>query len=473
MNDFLIFVSGPLPGAALSATYDGWLVALSYLVATFAAYTAIDLSSRVRELQTQPRRAAAWLIGGAVAMGAGIWSMHFLGMLAYELSVPVRYALATTLASMATAIVTSGFALFVATRGVPSLSRLASSGTLMGAGIGTMHYTGMAAMRLDGLVMYYAVPFALSVLNAILCSTAALWVVSRRRDADGRSKVLASLVMGVAICGMHYIGMFATVCISTGRDTAAATGLDPVFLALAITVITVLIMGIALLVSQHSQLISKTLLKQNVLLREEIEQRLRAEAELQNHRDNLQALVDERTRDLSKAYVEIREAERRYRATFDQAAVGIVHTSLDGKYIHVNRKFCEMLGYDERELIGTAAARFSHPDDGNRGRLQRDLMLDGKLETFSEEKRYICKDGGVLWTNRTVSMVRDESGEPLYFIRIIEDIAARKEAQRELARQAEELRAARVAAEAYRPPVLTSGATIVCGTQAHLVDAQV
>jgi NO-binding membrane sensor protein with MHYT domain len=101
MNDLLLFVTGPLPGVALTPTYDGWLVALSYLVATFAAYTAIDLSSRVREFRAEPRKAAAWLSGGAIAMGAGIWSMRFVAMLAYQLPVPVRYALWTTLASMA------------------------------------------------------------------------------------------------------------------------------------------------------------------------------------------------------------------------------------------------------------------------------------------------------------------------------------------------------------------------------------
>jgi NO-binding membrane sensor protein with MHYT domain len=188
MNDFLLFVTGPLPGLALPGTYDGWLVALSYLVATFASYTAIDLSSRVRELRAEPRKNAACLAGGAFAMGAGIWSLHFVAMLAYALPIPVRYAPGMTLASMGVAIVTSSFALFVVTRGgVPSLKRLVLSGAVMGAGIGTMHYTGMAAMRLDGLVMYYAAPFALSVVNAIVCSTAALWLVSRRADADTRS----------------------------------------------------------------------------------------------------------------------------------------------------------------------------------------------------------------------------------------------------------------------------------------------
>src|SRR5690348_30252 len=101
MNDFLRFVTGPLPGAALTATFDSWLVVLSYVVATFAAYTAIDLSSRVRDFRAEPRKAAAWLSGGALAMGAGIWSMHFVGMLAYQLPIPVRYALWTTFASMA------------------------------------------------------------------------------------------------------------------------------------------------------------------------------------------------------------------------------------------------------------------------------------------------------------------------------------------------------------------------------------
>jgi CheY-like chemotaxis protein len=99
-------------------------------------------------------------------------------------------------------------------------------------------------------------------------------------------------------------------------------------------------------------------------------------------------------------------------------------------------------------VIGTAAAGYSHPEDGNKGRRERDLMLEGKRQTFSEEKRYIRKNGNVLWTNRTVSLTHDDAGQPLYFIRIIEDISARKQAQSELSRQAQALTAARIAAEA-------------------------
>jgi diguanylate cyclase (GGDEF)-like protein/PAS domain S-box-containing protein len=128
-----------------------------------------------------------------------------------------------------------------------------------------------------------------------------------------------------------------------------------------------------------------------------------------------------------QAEAKSREHERQFRETFDQAAVGIVHTSLDGKYLQVNRKFCDMLGYSESELLGQAAGDFTHIEDRERGREYRQPLWAGKLENFQEEKRYVRRDGRVIWTNRTVSLARDAAGKPLYFIRIIEDITDRKE----------------------------------------------
>src|SRR4030095_10718512 len=190
MGDFLNFVTGPLPGAPLPATYHAGLVVLSYFVASFAAYTAIDLAGRVSEVRAEGGRPAAWLLAGAFGMGAGIWSMHFVAMLAYQLPIPVRYELWTTLASMVAAIVTSGFALYIVTHGALTWKRLIVSGAIMGAGIGTMHYTGMAAMRLDALVMYNIGPWLLSVVNAIVCSTVAIWMVFRSGASGMRSRVL-------------------------------------------------------------------------------------------------------------------------------------------------------------------------------------------------------------------------------------------------------------------------------------------
>ena len=302
MSDFLPFVSGPLPGPVLPASYDPWLVALSYLVASLAAYTALDLAGRVNDFRAEPSKAGAWLTGGAFAMGAGIWSMHFVAMLAYQIPVPVKYELWTTLASMVAAIITSGFALFIVTRGVLSLRRLLISGAVMGVGIGTMHYTGMYGMRLDALVMYYPAPWLLSIVNAVVCSTIAIWLVFRLGGTTTRNQALAALVMGVAICGMHYTGMYATVCVSTGQQlTGGGTGLDPVLLAATIAVVTLLIMALALTVSMQSQLMSRALRQQNELLKTEITQRRFAETEIQHHRDNLQALVEQRTAELKQA----------------------------------------------------------------------------------------------------------------------------------------------------------------------------
>lgn len=123
-----------------------------------------------------------------------------------------------------------------------------------------------------------------------------------------------------------------------------------------------------------------------------------------------------------------KELEQHHQETFHQAAVGIVHTSSDGSYLRVNRKFCEMLGYSEAELLGHKAAEFTIPEDREKDARNRQLMWEGKLSNYAEEKKYIRKDGTIVWTNRTVSLARDASGNPLFFIRVIEDINARKEA---------------------------------------------
>jgi diguanylate cyclase (GGDEF)-like protein/PAS domain S-box-containing protein len=119
-------------------------------------------------------------------------------------------------------------------------------------------------------------------------------------------------------------------------------------------------------------------------------------------------------------------SEERFRATFEQAAVGIVHTSLDKRYIAVNQKFCDMLGYARDELVGKDTADITHPDDRIEDGTHRNRLLAGEINTFSAEKRYIHKNGSIVWVNRTISLARDQAGKPLYFIRVIEDITQRK-----------------------------------------------
>jgi diguanylate cyclase len=134
------------------ATYDPWVTGFSVVIAVFASYTALDLASRVTAAER--RAATLWILGGAFSMGIGIWSMHFVGMLAYQLPIPLAYDVPITLLSMVPAIGISALALFVIRQRSARVSSLIFSGLLMGIGIVAMHYTGMAAMRMQPAIQY-------------------------------------------------------------------------------------------------------------------------------------------------------------------------------------------------------------------------------------------------------------------------------------------------------------------------------
>lgn len=125
-------------------------------------------------------------------------------------------------------------------------------------------------------------------------------------------------------------------------------------------------------------------------------------------------------------------SEARFRAAFEQAAIGIAHTSLERRYLQVNQRFCDMLGYRREEIIGRPASEFTHPDDREPEEGYRGRLLSGEAHSLSAEKRYMRKDGSLLWVNRTVSLVRDPEGQPLYFLRLVEDITERKRLEEEL-----------------------------------------
>jgi PAS domain S-box-containing protein len=128
----------------------------------------------------------------------------------------------------------------------------------------------------------------------------------------------------------------------------------------------------------------------------------------------------------------LRESEKLFRATFNQAAVGIAHTGLNGRWLRVNQKFCEILGYSEEELMGLDIKTITHPDDLETSTKHLQLMLDGKLGSYSLEKRYLRKDGSTVWVNVTVSMVHDRDGRNLFHVGVVEDISARKKIEAEL-----------------------------------------
>src|SRR6266571_5761635 len=166
--------------AHLICSHNYALVALSVLIAMFASYAALDLAGRVTAAGGWIR--AIWLLGGASAMGIGIWSMHYIGMLAFILPIPVAYHWPTVLLSLFAAILASVIALYVVSRQKMGASRAVAGSVLMGAGIASMHYIGMAAMRLPAICQFNSFLVVLSVVFAVLISLAALWITFHFRD---------------------------------------------------------------------------------------------------------------------------------------------------------------------------------------------------------------------------------------------------------------------------------------------------
>jgi diguanylate cyclase len=207
----------------MTASYDPWVVAASFFIATFASYVTLDLARRERSGDVVS--ALAWWLGGSFAMGTGIWSMHFIGMQAYRLPIELGYLELPTFLSWAAAVAVSSIALWIAGRGVLTMSRLVVGSAAMATGICVMHYTGMAAMDMAPGVVWDLRLVVASALVALIASAAALIIffwLRRRDERVGLHQTMAALLMGTAITGMHYTGMAAAsvpegaVCLSAG-----------------------------------------------------------------------------------------------------------------------------------------------------------------------------------------------------------------------------------------------------------------
>jgi PAS domain S-box-containing protein len=242
---------GQMAAVNLIGSYNYSLVALSVFIAVFASYAALDLASRVTAAGGWTR--ALWVLGGACAMGTGIWSMHYIGMLAFILPIPVAYHWPTVLLSLFAAILASAIALYVVSRQKMGASQAVAGSVLMGAGIAGMHYIGMAAMRLPAVCQFNSSLVVLSVAFAVLISLAALWITFHFRDEKtgiGRKKLAGAVVMGAAIPVMHYTGMAAASFTSSGMlaDLSHAVSISALGIA-GIVAVTFIVLGLALLTS--------------------------------------------------------------------------------------------------------------------------------------------------------------------------------------------------------------------------------
>lgn len=273
-------------GEILTGSYHMDLAVLSWLVAVFASYTALELAAHIRDSDNQARK---WWVGGcAFAMGGGIWSMHFIAMLALELPLPVNYRILVTLFSLMVAVLASGYAFQIAASAECGKKGILIGGTVMGAGIAVMHYTGMAGMMMDAETHYHPGLVALSILVAILASIAALGMANHFCEFCNRQKVnlklIGAMVMGVAVTGMHYTGMSAATFISAKKiEKLPAVTIDPYILAVGVGVVAFFILVAAIVVSIAN----------------------RRFKELQKLNDELERRVQERTREIQSKNMEL------------------------------------------------------------------------------------------------------------------------------------------------------------------------
>ena len=391
----------------LPGFYDGRLVALSVLISIFAAYAALDLGGRV----TSTRGAARllWLGGGATAMGIGIWSMHYIGMLAFHLPVPVMYDWPTVLLSLLASIVASGIALYVVSGPRLGLPRAIAGSIFMGAGIAAMHYIGMAAMRLPAMCHYSPALVTLSVVLAMAISFVALWLTFHLRGdirAWGWQKIVSSVVMGAAIPVMHYTGMaaasFAPAALMES-DLGYAVSVSSLGIT-SIVAATLTVLGLVLLSSMADRQFSIHISRQK-----EVES----------------ALSD---------------SERTYGLTFDAAPIGIAHVALNGRWLRVNQRLCDLLGYTAGQLIATDVLAIMHPDEVDPSTQAWKQLRTGTIDRQASQKRYRRGDGQYIWANVTTNVNRDAAGEPTHFVTIVEDITERRKVEEQL-RQAQKMEA--------------------------------
>ncbi|NWD72649.1 EAL domain-containing protein [Pseudomonas gingeri] len=234
----------------LIGSYSSTLAFISLFVAILASYTALDLTGRIAT--ARGRAVYLWMAGGAMAMGVGVWSMHFIGMLAFKLPIALAYDVPLTILSLLIAILSSGFALWLVSQPRLPVMQLALGALIMGAGISAMHYCGMAALKMQPGIDYDPTLFSASLVIAVVASAAALWIAFRLRRNTPHVRLArsgASVIMGLAIVGMHYTGMAAANFAEGSFCGAVGSGLSGKGLDNLVLVTSLAVLSIALLTS--------------------------------------------------------------------------------------------------------------------------------------------------------------------------------------------------------------------------------
>lgn len=316
-------------------SYNFNLVALSYLMIVFASYTSLQLSVCARETQDSSKK--YWIAACGFIFGGGVWAMHFIAMLAYILPVQVGYDPWITFLSLLMVVVPACFSFSLANSKTGRVKRVSIGGLALGLGIVCMHYTGMAAMRLNAQHQYDSKLVILSMLIAVVVSWVAITLVLWFGQADSKKflvlKIATAMVMGVAAAGMHYTAMAAVEFYPLANPFPLDTQpiLESGLLAIIISLFTIIIIGMSIIASIAKgkfQILNK--------INEQLEMR-----------------VNERTADLRKTNMQ-------NELILNSAGDGIYGLDLEGNTTFVNTAALKMLGYSEEELIGKPQHAYIH-----------------------------------------------------------------------------------------------------------------
>jgi two-component system sensor histidine kinase/response regulator len=375
----------------LPHTYRAGLVVLSIAIAILSAYAALDLVGRASASASRVR--LAWIAGGAFAMGLGIWSMHYVGMLAFVLPVPVLYDLPTVALSLLAAMFASAIALWIASGPTLRPRTLAAASVFMGTGISAMHYIGMGAMRLPAMCRYDPRMVAASIAVAVVVSVVALLLTFRLRRTQNdfsHVKIASAVLMGLAVASMHYTGMAAVSFVPSALTEDISHAVEVSSLgALAVAIVAVVILGVVTITSV-------------------LDRKLSAQAE------------------------QIALGHERYRLLFDRSMSPLHRSTLDGLILDCNHACALALGYESRSDLLAASARIDFIESADGENYVERLSTLRQLTNF--EARVRLRDGRALWVVQNANLV-EESGS---HTRVVEgsfiDISVRKEIERELNR---------------------------------------
>jgi two-component system, sensor histidine kinase and response regulator len=372
----------------MKGSYDYRLVALSVLIAVLASYTALELSARTTAARGRIR--LSWIVGGAIAMGLGIWSMHYIGMLAFNLPVPVLYDWPTVLLSLLAAVFASAVALFVVSRPKLDWPRALAGSAIMGGGIATMHYTGMAAMRLPAICSYRPSILILSVGLAITISLVAIWLTFHFRE-DGRAsagwKIGCAVIMGAAIPTMHYTGMAAAQFVpsSMSPDTSHVVSTSTLGFT-GVSAVTLLVLGVAVLTAS-------------------IERRF------------------------SVQKLQLSASERRYELLVNGVKdYAIFMLTPEGNVASWNLGAERTKGYRPEEIIGRHFSCF-YPEEDRGSKPEQQLQLAVAAGSAGDEGWRLRKDGSKFWADAVITALWDSEGGLQGFSKVTRDITERKQAE--------------------------------------------